>query len=287
MTATATARRASRNGASAPFDDHPVYEDISPEAAQRYLDTSPGNRTVRAFKVDLYAEDMKAGAWTARGSDLIRFDTEGRLRDGHHRLKACVAANRSFPAYVQRNCTEQDIINVDTGASRSAGDVVKLNGHANSNDLAVALRLILGLRHYAGRSFASRRYPNRDVVGVLDSDPTITEYVTGASDIARGIPSLTTGSVIALRYYFSKVDHEDCELFFEKLSKGFGLEAGDPILALRNLLINNASSQRKRRREEIIALVIIAFNKWRDGEKAQVLRWGTNQNFPTLPGVSF
>jgi hypothetical protein len=285
MTATAQSP-ARRNGASR-FDQHPIYEDITPARAQEYLDASSGNRTIRQFKVDLFAEDMANGRWTEKGSDLIRFDTSGALRDGHHRLLACVKSGRPFPAFVLRDCTDDDIINVDTGTSRSAADAVRLDGYANANDLAVALRLLLGLRNHPGRSFASRRYQNREVVAMLESDPGIVEYVPGSVEISRGVPSVTTGTVIALRYLFAKVDGEDSERFFDILSKGYGLEPGDPVLALRNILMNNATSSRKRRREEIIALIIIAFNKWRDGERSQILRWGSNQEFPTLPGVTF
>lgn len=73
--------------------------DISPTLAKEMLETSPGNRRLRGWYVDLLAASMKRGEWRVT-SQGIGFDILGRLRDAHHRLHACIKSGVSFQSVV-------------------------------------------------------------------------------------------------------------------------------------------------------------------------------------------
>ena len=77
-------------------------ETITPQDAERILKESEKafseaeggfkQRNRRRDTVTAYAEDMAAGRWKENG-ETIKFDSEGRLIDGQHRLAAVVKAN--------------------------------------------------------------------------------------------------------------------------------------------------------------------------------------------------
>jgi len=62
---------------------------ITPELAQEMLKTSVGNRAIRKWHVDVLAVAQQRGEWTLTHQGAA-FDSNGVLRDAHHRLMACV-----------------------------------------------------------------------------------------------------------------------------------------------------------------------------------------------------
>ena len=77
-------------------------------------------------------------------------------------------------------------------------------------------------------------------------------------------------------WLFSMIDAEDGEFFWDRLVDGQGLESGNPIYALRELLRREAmlpSTRDKMRADVVIALTIKAWNAYRDGETIQLLRF--------------
>ena len=108
---------------------------ITPQLAKEMLDTSPGNRKLRRWYVELLAAAMKRGEWriTSQG---IGFDTLGRLRDAHHRLNACIQSGVSFHSVVVFGMPTDAYEVTDTGMKRSYAD--RLN---EDRDIADVLRL--------------------------------------------------------------------------------------------------------------------------------------------------
>jgi hypothetical protein len=62
-------------------------EKITPEIAKIYYSRSTGNRVINRQAVKTYIAQMKTGRWVLNG-ETICFDSNGVLRDGHHRLLA-------------------------------------------------------------------------------------------------------------------------------------------------------------------------------------------------------
>lgn len=91
---------------------------VTPEMAQWWLNTSPGNRSINAKWVDSLAHMMTSGQWEITNQG-IGFDQDGRLRDGHHRLLACVKAGVPFSTWVIRGMGERAFENIDTGVKRT------------------------------------------------------------------------------------------------------------------------------------------------------------------------
>lgn len=121
-----------------------TIEIITPAIAADYLKHNTKNRNISERKVAAYALEMREGRWKLNGQ-TISFDVDGVLNDGQHRLRACIAANISFPCIVVRG-TDADVMDtIDCGRARTAGDVLKIKGIAQANHKASAARKFLRL----------------------------------------------------------------------------------------------------------------------------------------------
>lgn len=94
---------------------------ITPEIAKELLATSPGNRQLRVGYVDNLAGAMKRGEWRVT-SQGIGIDVNGRLRDAHHRLNACIKSGASFQSLVVLGMPENAYEVTDTGINRTLAD---------------------------------------------------------------------------------------------------------------------------------------------------------------------
>ena len=99
------------------------FFDISPEKAAEILKTSPGNRRLRDWYVDLLASIMKRGDWMPTNKG-IGIDRLGRLRDAHHTLTACVKSGVTIRTLVVWGLREDVYEVIDRGLIRDYGDIL-------------------------------------------------------------------------------------------------------------------------------------------------------------------
>lgn len=104
--------------------------EITPEDAQQLLETSPGNRPVTRKRILQYAAAMQLGKWTLNGQAII-VDEDGKLADGHGRLSACVEAKVPFITVLISNVPRAVWVTLDSGKTRSGGDVFGIEGITN------------------------------------------------------------------------------------------------------------------------------------------------------------
>lgn len=127
---------------------HTVDETITPKLAAEYLALSVGNRTIRPDVVAILATAMAHGQFLYN-ADPIRFDTEGHLIDGHHRLTACVLANVPFTTAVARGLDPEVRTTIDIGLKRTLADHLKMRGELNTVNaaayLVTAAKLVAGI----------------------------------------------------------------------------------------------------------------------------------------------
>ena len=100
--------------------------EITPSMAKNLLETSPGNRRLRGWYVDLLAAAMRRGEWRVT-SQGIGIDCNGHLRDAHHRLNACVKSGVSFPSVVVMGMREDANEVIDIGKKRSVSDLLEMD----------------------------------------------------------------------------------------------------------------------------------------------------------------
>lgn len=97
---------------------------ITPDIARELLATSPHNRPIRQWYVDVLSSAMKRGEWRVT-SQGVGIDNLGRLRDAHHRLRACVQSGVSFQTVVVMGLKPEAYEVTDTGMRRTVGDLLQ------------------------------------------------------------------------------------------------------------------------------------------------------------------
>ncbi len=248
--------------------------DVSPLMAEQWLGKNHANRDVRTGHVDRLARDMANGYWRLTG-EAIKLDHEGNVLDGQHRLLAIVASQVTVRTLVVFGVDPAARVVMDSNELRKARDVLKALGYTSTKDLAAAAAAMMTYEKLGNLSHNWRgtSWTRTEVVNYVEDHPGLVESVKASATGRRRIPGLTPSAQCALHYIFSRIDEEDNEAFWDQLKSGTNLPAGNPILLLRNRLHANATSTRKLRRVEQGALVVKAWNMWRQGQEAKVLSW--------------
>ena len=141
--------------------NHPSVVTITPEIAKDWLkrrplssDSSYSQRNVKPRVVDRYCADMKSGNWVLNG-EMIKFDIQGKLVDGQHRLEACIESGVSFNSFVLRNVPVESFFTIDTGSIRSNRDVFRMSGLSFANMLSTAVAIVW---RYKNNKITSNEY---------------------------------------------------------------------------------------------------------------------------------
>lgn len=237
---------------------------VTPEQALEWLTHNDNNRSISKKHVALLAGMMSRNEYHFVG-DPIRFDVDGRLLDGQHRLNAIIESETSHKMIVVSGLTPDSQVYMDAGRKRSPGDQMTVAlGIRNGNQAAAIVRNYIMWRDGVFLS-------NTRTVGI----PEIVNWAEANEDLlvdattrARRIASVKVPTSVAVSgaVYLAahKVNPEDAETFWDRLADGVDLEANNPILTLRNGIIRRAKRDRWTRVEEW-AYYVRAWNTWRKG----------------------
>lgn len=98
-------------------------EVVTPEIAKRYLGQMVNNRPVLNSRVEFLADVMKKGNFRANG-ECIKFNEDGFLCDGQHRLEAIVRSGCAVKMSILRGCPTEDFVTYDTPLNRRPSDLI-------------------------------------------------------------------------------------------------------------------------------------------------------------------
>jgi len=110
-------------------------ETITPQMAQNYLASNGPNRLISGEVIEQYAQDMANDRWSITG-DAIRFNGNGTLLDGQHRLRACIKSDVPFQTLVVRGVETVSQEMMDIGFKRTLGHVLAIRGVHNATTCA-------------------------------------------------------------------------------------------------------------------------------------------------------
>lgn len=242
---------------------------VTPEMADRLLDSRAPNRSVSAAVLNKYARDMAAGRWRLNGQ-TIKISRDGLLLDGQHRLEAAKKAKTAFPAIIVEGLTEEILGTLDIGRRRAMSDVLRERGESNTIIFASALRWLWMIENNV--VLAANSSPSSgELLELLDRRPEIRTSLKQVSAIRQIMGS---GIAAALHRTFADLDDERADTFFARLIDGASLEPDSPILHLRERLLRTRASNRVRLAEaERVAISIKSWNSFRAGKPMQLLVW--------------
>lgn len=265
---------------------------LTPEMAQRLLESSPGNRQLRRRQVESYARQMREGKWKLNGQPIV-LDDRDRLMQGHHRCHAVLQSGCSIETLLVRGIASEARETQDQMIAWSCVDVLVDRGEHHAKHLAPVLQLVdIWVRSRDGVSLERAKWMSRppaELIGLLDG-PDGNRIRAGAelSSRLRIAAGMLTSSVLGFLWWaLSQVDEEEAREFLEAIETGANLPPQSPILALRRRLVPSQSGRRIPRFERL-ALAIKAWNAWRAKTGRRVVRirraGPRREGFPEIAG---
>lgn len=243
---------------------------VTPQQAQEWLDsTNIHNRKLRKSQVAQLKTDMESEHWMFTG-DTVKFDRDGVLRDGQHRLAAIAASGKMEWLIIVRGIDPQAQAAMDIQSRRMAYDALRLRG--TEGDMKNAAAIARGVFMYD-----HGRVPTQleTVTFVEDHEEEIADAVV-VSEMVRRAGRLTGGSFYGIAFYLlARIDRTAAHDFFEKLAGGYELTKGDPILLLLKHLSKGLPYGFGRGHWHLrqnLAIVFVAWNAWRQGKELHQMR---------------
>jgi hypothetical protein len=92
---------------------------VTADKAKQFLERNHNCRGLSDATWRPYAAQMRRGEWIDEHQDALVFDSEGRLRNGQHRLRALIEANVTIRFQVFWNASEEYIQTLDGGRKRA------------------------------------------------------------------------------------------------------------------------------------------------------------------------
>lgn len=240
---------------------------VDSATAKRWLSRNVKNRKVRQILVERYRSDMVAGRWTFAG-DPIRFNVDGHLVDGQHRLHALAETDLTLPMLVVRGLPDEAQSVMDQGGRRTPGDQLGLRGIKDANAVAAAVKQYLiwteGLM-FRDNKATQAQVTTPKIESWVEDNPALVEglsKIIGLTKQNDAPPSVAAAA--ALR--FMQIDASDAVEFFTLLARGAGTE-GHPIVTLDKRLQRHRREGLKMPNRDFLSLFILAWNAWREGRQ--------------------
>lgn len=241
---------------------------VTPHKAERWLKLNKENRNIRSGCVWLLAREMKEGEWKENG-ETIKFDVEGNLIDGQHRLSAIIKSGCSQKIFIARGVERVAFPTIDQGTSRSLSDNFNSAGELLYSELSTAVRTVYELT--GGFSDArTRRLTPQYGFRTLEEHPGIrasVRYVMNGEtcDIKR-MRIVGVGVAAGMHYLMAQKDKEAADRFWFQVGTGEKLDRGSVPWKLRDVLIKNKMAVEKTSGETTKMLIIKAWNAYRNGK---------------------
>lgn len=152
--------------------------EITPKDAEVLLSKYLHNRPISRDNINKYAIQMSEGKWHLNGEAIIINDK------GYHRLAACIQAGVPFQTVLIEGVKHETWTTIDTGKTRSAGDVFGIMGITNPTQKASIVAkyyaLTKGLKGLADAGALHRlRGTRQDLLNMYRKHETTFDEVTG------------------------------------------------------------------------------------------------------------
>lgn len=247
-------------------------EMIDAKTATKMLEGNTHNRAINQARVRQFASDMADGRWMENGESL-KFDMNGTLQDGQHRLWAVIESDTSQPMVVVRGLFPEAQDTMDIGASRTTGQILRLNGQTNPNFAAAVAHLLLRWDRHPDSVWSGHKVISK------------TEIVQHATDIADRLPEplqmgqeagslgghRTAYAAVAFRALHDRqINPTAWYEFHERVTAGQA-PMGDPTNALRRYWMHQGRQSTPWQQQTGVAIVVKAFNDVMAGRSRKTL----------------
>lgn len=256
---------------------------VTPEVAASYLEKNDKNRKSKDRLIARLSDSMERGEWRLT-SETIKFDINGNLIDGQHRLKAIIKSGTSQKFMVSFGEDPENFSVIDDGVPRTGGDALYLSGYENGNNVAAACNLVICYKK--GFNYGMRhRVPNIEVVNFVNANPRISGVVKKCTNWYKHSAGLMPLSFMASLYFIVSESHpaEVVDSFFEKMFNGLGVGLNTFYAKWRQRMAKDKVSITKLPRETKTALFVKAWNAHLSGGNKKLISYDSaKEKFPKI-----
>lgn len=252
---------------------------VTPKKAAEWIKRNVANRPLSQSTVNSYAKAMTAGAWKLNG-DAIRFNCNGDLIDGQHRLHACIKSGKSFDSFVIKGLQQEAFDTIDQGKKRSISDVFARDGYKHYTALAGAASWLF---RYSAGDLCYRGGPAirpDEAHELLERHPGLHAAVDLACRLRSQQALLGPALLAFLIYMCSQKDEQRAESFWTSVITGVNLVRGSAAHLLNKRLVSNYGSVAKLHSTTVCALCIKAWNAHIKNKPCGTLKWVDGEEFP-------
>jgi len=251
----------------------PCY--LTPALASELLSRNIENRNVSQRRIEVYADDIKAGRWAENGETIV-VSREGLLNDGQHRCHAVVAAGVPIQTMIVFGVDRQTRTTTNQGKAKGAGDYASMNGVVNANNVAAMARLAVA--YESAGSFETSKVTNSATLEYINTHQAeLSEaFRKVGKKWQERIKVFCAPSTVAFCYMTcARINQQAADEYFHQICSGEGLMSGDPALTVRNKLM-----QLSKARGPKIEVIFHGWNAFRRGEQRSLIR--VNGSLPAL-----
>jgi hypothetical protein len=220
---------------------------ITPSRAKELLEANINNRRVKIEVVNRYAQDILAGRWKDDTGEVIKISKSGIILDGQHRLYAIVKSNTAIFLHVVYGVNESVSDVLDTGSTRSATDVFRLNRITNDSSIPSIMQTYYLLKkgHFTSGQKDMRLTNAQLLQKYYQNEPLWQDICKKSHNWYLGFAKILAKSFIGGFYsVFKEIDPELAEKFMDELCAGINV-SNKTMLLLRNRLMQDKMSQKK------------------------------------------
>lgn len=243
---------------------------VTPELAKKWLATNEDNRKVSQEWVKKLARDMSNDDFPNVG-ETLKFDTNGHLIDGQHRLHAVALSGKTIEFFVVEGIERDNRYRMDKVRVRKVSDELTMRYRIPSSQMAAAMARIVLMWEIEVIKSETFKPTDSEIIDFIVTNaelvnPAVRYGMTLRTEIGA-LPSPTA----ALYYLTYRIDAAEAMQFWESVKTGAGLHKGDPELTLRNSISRLQVKGGEKNAKTFMAMITKAWNARREGKKIQVL----------------
>jgi hypothetical protein len=259
---------------------------LTPVLANLLLERNVDNRAISKVNLDRIKRDAIEGRFEFNGESLI-VSSDGKLNNGQHRCLAVAESGHAIRVVMVFGVERETRMTLDQGVVRSVGHFLGMKGVQHGQIIGPMAGFAWQYEHGYPVGSHSGHNPftptKTEVLDYINAHPDMMDSVQFVAEqtIPKGIASkaMLAFSHYAIAHRLPKPDRMPADVFIQSLVSGEKLNKRDPILYLRNRLLDMREKRGVNKRAQ---LIFQTFNHWRRGSKIERLWVDDTKPLPFL-----
>lgn len=256
---------------------------VTPELAETWLGRNEANRNLRPSNVARLVRDMQAGNFALTG-DSIKFDWDGNLIDGQHRLTAVRDSGVAVYMLIVHGIAPTVRAVIDTGAKRSAADALRMAGKGVAGrSMAAAIRILLGISSgsIARAGDSAPAVTHSETVAFYDVNRELLDYCVAFANRTHRAIHARPSALAAAMFIAAQADVAKFTAFISDVAALNFVGTGSPARTLYKRM-QGLRDERHEPSEEVYFL-LRAFEAHLAGQPLTMMKSSTQNGRSILP----